>query len=193
MALPEAIRDEVLQQVRSDQRAVIRVSGEPSDWSTSGTGSGTVAGSGGGGSSSAAEEMDNASFLASLSPELRSEVLLTADPAFLASLPPHLVAETQQLREAAVSNWQRQELLANTSLRVQEAIAGGAGGGGGEEDEDEEDEEDEDDYNDDDIPHAGHPRSLRGGRFDRRRNIATSDRDADADKKLLRKKDGTLK
>jgi len=47
-----------------------------------------------------AQEMDNASFLASLSsPELRAEVLLDADEAFLNSLPPEIVAEVQMLRE----------------------------------------------------------------------------------------------
>lgn len=43
--------------------------------------------------------MDNASFIATLPPDLREEVLLTADEAFLASLPPHLAAEANTLRE----------------------------------------------------------------------------------------------
>uniref|UniRef100_A0A7S0HI01 HECT-type E3 ubiquitin transferase n=1 Tax=Hanusia phi TaxID=3032 RepID=A0A7S0HI01_9CRYP len=43
--------------------------------------------------------MDNASFIATLSQELREEVLLTSDDAFLATLPPHLVAEAALLRE----------------------------------------------------------------------------------------------
>eukprot|EP00282_Hemiselmis_andersenii_P026610 CAMPEP_0169482690 /NCGR_PEP_ID=MMETSP1042-20121227/30823_1 /TAXON_ID=464988 /ORGANISM="Hemiselmis andersenii, Strain CCMP1180" /LENGTH=887 /DNA_ID=CAMNT_0009597601 /DNA_START=1 /DNA_END=2662 /DNA_ORIENTATION=+ len=47
------------------------------------------------------QDMDNASFIATLSPELQEEVLLSADDAFLASLPPHLSAEAALLRERA--------------------------------------------------------------------------------------------
>jgi hypothetical protein len=43
--------------------------------------------------------MDSASFIVSLPPDLRAEVLLTADPDVLASLPPPLVAEAMALRE----------------------------------------------------------------------------------------------
>ena len=50
-----------------------------------------------------AEDMDNASFLASLHPELRSEILLSADNDFLSSLPPNIVAEAQVIRERAAS------------------------------------------------------------------------------------------
>jgi hypothetical protein len=57
--------------------------------------------------------MDNASFLISLTPELRAEVLLTADPTFLASLPPDLVAEAQLHRERAAAQWQRREMVAS--------------------------------------------------------------------------------
>ena len=39
------------------------------------------------------EEMDNASFIASLAPDLREEVLMTSDAAFRETLPPHLIAE----------------------------------------------------------------------------------------------------
>jgi hypothetical protein len=49
------------------------------------------------------EEMDNASFIASLAPDLREEVLITSNEAFLATLPPHLVAEAHLLRERHVS------------------------------------------------------------------------------------------
>lgn len=45
-----------------------------------------------------AEEMDNASFLASLSPDLRQEILLTADETFLQSLPPQIMQEANILR-----------------------------------------------------------------------------------------------
>jgi len=54
--------------------------------------------------SSAAEnshgtDLDNASFLATLSPALREEILATADEAFLATLPPSMVAEARMIRE----------------------------------------------------------------------------------------------
>ena len=48
-------------------------------------------------------EMDNASFIASLAPDLREEVLITSNEAFLATLPPHLVAEAHLLRERHIS------------------------------------------------------------------------------------------
>jgi len=50
-----------------------------------------------------AEDMDNASFLASLSPDLREEILLTADETFLNSLPASIIAEAQVLRERAAA------------------------------------------------------------------------------------------
>ena len=64
------------------------------------------------------EEMDNASFLATLSDELRQEVLLTSDDEFLATLPPHLVAESQLLRERASG------LSSRYALSVRHAAAG---------------------------------------------------------------------
>ncbi len=48
-----------------------------------------------------AQEMDNASFIATLSQDLREEVLLSADEGFLASLPPHIQSEALALRERA--------------------------------------------------------------------------------------------
>jgi len=48
-----------------------------------------------------AEDMDNANFLASLNSDLREDILLTADEAFLNSLPPNILAEAQVLRERA--------------------------------------------------------------------------------------------
>ena len=48
------------------------------------------------------QEIDNATFVASLTPELRRDVLLTANEEFLATLPPELVAEARQLQERAV-------------------------------------------------------------------------------------------
>ncbi len=48
---------------------------------------------------SLAEDIDNASFVVSLTPDLRREVLSTADDVFLRTLPPNLVAEAMLLRE----------------------------------------------------------------------------------------------
>ncbi len=48
---------------------------------------------------SRAEDIDNASFIASLTPELRRDVLSTADNTFLRTLPPNLVAEAMLVRE----------------------------------------------------------------------------------------------
>jgi hypothetical protein len=52
-----------------------------------------------------AEDMDNASFLASLAPDLREEILLTSDEAFLSTLPPDVIAEAQVLRDRASSRY----------------------------------------------------------------------------------------
>ena len=49
-------------------------------------------------------DMDNASFLASLAPDLRQEILLTADDAFITSLPPTLIAEANVLRERVAAD-----------------------------------------------------------------------------------------
>ncbi|EGG21935.1 putative E3 ubiquitin-protein ligase [Cavenderia fasciculata] len=48
-----------------------------------------------------AQEMDNASFLATLPPDLREEILLSQPEAFLSTLPPELHAEAVRLRERA--------------------------------------------------------------------------------------------
>lgn len=42
-----------------------------------------------------AQDMDNASFLASLTPDLREEILQQANDELLSTLPPNLVAEAQ--------------------------------------------------------------------------------------------------
>jgi E3 ubiquitin-protein ligase HUWE1 len=78
-ALPEDMRREVIEQEQQERRLREQAPADPSN----------------------AEEMDNASFVASLAPELRNEILLTADEAFIQSLPPNIVAEAQILRERA--------------------------------------------------------------------------------------------
>jgi E3 ubiquitin-protein ligase HUWE1 len=82
--LPEDIRRDIIEQDRIErERARQQIEGD------------------GVADPSHAEEMDTASFIASLAPGLREEVLLTADSSVLSSLPPDVVAEAQVLRERA--------------------------------------------------------------------------------------------
>ena len=78
-ALPEEMRQEIIEQERQRQRRQeeSEAVADPSN----------------------AEDMDNANFLASLAPDLRQEILLTADETFLQSLPPQILAEANILRE----------------------------------------------------------------------------------------------
>jgi hypothetical protein len=78
-ALPEDMRREVIEQDQRERRLREQAPADPSN----------------------AEEMDNASFIASLAPDLREDILLTADEAFLSSLPPNIIAEAHILRERA--------------------------------------------------------------------------------------------
>ena len=78
-----------------------------------------------------AEEMDQASFLATLNPELRNEILLTADESFLASLPPQIVAEANALRERAAREHNQRSQERAAAAAVQAAAAGGGNAGGG--------------------------------------------------------------
>lgn len=79
-ALPPDIRAEVLENERREREAAAR--SETAD-------------------TSRAQEMDNASFVASLAPELREEILVTCDEAFLQTLPSQVRAEATVLRERA--------------------------------------------------------------------------------------------
>jgi E3 ubiquitin-protein ligase HUWE1 len=87
-ALPEDMRREVIEQDRRERQMREQQQEAPAD-------------------PAHAEEMDNASFIASLSPELREEILLTADDLFLNSLPPSIIAEAQILRERASAQHRR--------------------------------------------------------------------------------------
>lgn len=87
-SLPESIRQEILDQARRDHPEIS---------------------SGNGGSAAPAQE-DNASFLLSLTPDLRAEILLTADSAFLESLPLNLQLEAQQHRDQAARRIQEREI-----------------------------------------------------------------------------------
>eukprot|EP00977_Amphora_coffeiformis_P002753 scaffold521_cov167-Amphora_coffeaeformis.AAC.44 len=104
--LPEDIRNEILEQQRREREAREQ-NNAPAD-------------------PSRAEQMDNASFLASLEPELRGEILLTADETFLNSLPSTIRAEADVLRERAMA--QRRTLA---DLGDGAAARGGPGHGAG--------------------------------------------------------------
>ena len=84
-ALPAEIREELLQQEAQDRRRRER---EENRRRTA---------TGGGAAAARAEEMDPASFLASLDPHLRQAVLLEQDDDVLAQLPPTIAAEARAL------------------------------------------------------------------------------------------------
>ncbi|EGZ07411.1 hypothetical protein PHYSODRAFT_529140 [Phytophthora sojae] len=108
-ALPPDIRAEVLENERREREAAARA--ETAD-------------------TSRAQEMDNASFVASLAPELREEILVTCDDAFLQTLPSQVRAEAMVLRERAAfrSTYRERD-------RATEGRGGGGGGGEGDMDE----------------------------------------------------------
>ena len=103
-ALPENIRQEVIDQARRERNN--STTGAAGSSNVTSTQAAQDAGS---------NDIDNATFLASLPLELRADVLLTADAEFLNSLPSEFIAEAQVLRERAASNWQRRELIAGSA------------------------------------------------------------------------------
>uniref|UniRef100_H3GVG0 HECT domain-containing protein n=1 Tax=Phytophthora ramorum TaxID=164328 RepID=H3GVG0_PHYRM len=105
-ALPPDIRAEVLENERREREAAARA--ETAD-------------------TSRAQEMDNASFVASLAPELREEILITCDDAFLQTLSSQVRAEAMVLRERAAFRSTYRERDRGTEER--------GGGGDGEMDE----------------------------------------------------------
>jgi len=183
ISLPEDIRQEVLEQARREQASTSAMQVEDS--------SGTA------GSGARAQDMDSASFLASLTLELRTEVLLTAESDFLATLPPELVAEAQMLRDRAASTWQRRELMSRMGTRdgnssaAQQGMAAAnenitAGIGAPDEFRDVEDEEDEFEMDMDgdelQLPRHRNPQSSRG--LWNTGSSAVSGRSADTQPKL---------
>jgi len=88
-ALPEEMRREIIEQEQQHQRLREQEATEPAADPAN------------------AEDMDNASFLASLAPDLRQEILLTADDSFISSLPATLIAEANVLRERVASQHRR--------------------------------------------------------------------------------------
>jgi E3 ubiquitin-protein ligase HUWE1 len=105
-ALPEDMRREVIEQERQERR-MREAPADPNN----------------------AEEMDNASFVASLAPDLRNEILMTADDAFLQSLPPNIIAEAQILRERASADRRVYEEAPVASSNAGNANAGNAASG----------------------------------------------------------------
>ena len=92
IALPPALRAEVLELEVQFQQRQQNASG----------GNGTAPGANGNGEGSGpagAAEMDNATFLATLAPELRADILRTSADADIQSLPPSAAAEARELRE----------------------------------------------------------------------------------------------
>lgn len=92
-ALPEDVRREVIEQEQRERRMLGQAPADPAN----------------------AQEMDNASFVASLAPDLREEILLTVDDAFLQSLPVSLRTEAQILRERASVNRRSYDEPADTA------------------------------------------------------------------------------
>jgi hypothetical protein len=86
-SLPESIQQEILEQARRDQQPAAAAA------------------------SATAATDDNASFLLSLTPDLRADILLTAEPAFLESLPLQLQAEAQNYRDQAARRIQEREIV----------------------------------------------------------------------------------
>ena len=80
--LPEDMRRDVIAQARREQMREAEAAAPPVD-------------------PARAEEMDNANFIASLSPDLRADILLTMDDDTLSTLPQNLIAEANVLRERA--------------------------------------------------------------------------------------------
>lgn len=93
-ALPEEMRREIIEE---EQRAREREASQPAADPAN------------------AEEIDPASFLASLTPELRQDILLTAEDSFLQGLPQNIQAEANALRERAVASHQRRREEANAA------------------------------------------------------------------------------
>lgn len=103
-ALAEEARHDLEQHNRRGSEAGGSAGGAAAAMGASGPGSGGSNGVG---------DMDNATFLATLAPTLREEILVTSDAAFLATLPPVVAAEARVLRQRALRQ-QRARLAAHT-------------------------------------------------------------------------------
>jgi E3 ubiquitin-protein ligase HUWE1 len=92
-ALPPEIRAEILHQERIEQAR--RRAEERATTATAATGAAAT------GTAAAPVEMDPASFIASLDPQLRQDVLMDQDEGFIQTLPSHIIAEAGSYRERA--------------------------------------------------------------------------------------------
>lgn len=126
MALPPVLRAEVLELEAEFQS---RQEGQNAP-STENTGASAANAP----SNVAAAEMDNATFLATLAPDLREEILLTSGEAFIESLPPNVAAEARVLREREMSRvpWRmgRGEPSLGAEARAFASAMRGSGPGG---------------------------------------------------------------
>ena len=95
-ALPEEMRREIIEQEQQQQRLREQPAADPAN----------------------AEDMDNASFLASLAPDLRADILLQADDTFLNSLPADIIAEAQIIRERATTQQRRRVEETTTAAHI---------------------------------------------------------------------------
>lgn len=125
-ALPPDLRGDALaEEARHDLEQHNRRGSEAGG---SAGGAAAAMGAPGPGSSNGVGDMDNATFLATLAPTLREEILVTSDAAFLATLPPVVAAEARVLRQRALRQ-QRARLAAHTWTdsdgRVREEVDAG--------------------------------------------------------------------
>ena len=98
-ALPPEIRAEILHQERIEQAR--RRAEERATTGTTGTEAGAEAGAEAEAAVAAPVDMDPASFIASLDPQLRQDVLMDQDEGFIQTLPSHIIAEAGPFRERA--------------------------------------------------------------------------------------------
>ncbi|MCJ1400869.1 hypothetical protein MMC11_004078 [Xylographa trunciseda] len=111
-ALPPEIREELLQQEAQDRRRRER---EENRRRAGASGSATAA---------RAEEMDPASFLASLDPHLRQAVLLEQDEDVLAQLPQHIAEEARALGgERTMRRWEDVPRINRVTGRLEDRLA----------------------------------------------------------------------
>ena len=111
-ALPPEIREELLQQEAQDRRRRER---EETRRRAAASGSATAA---------RAEDMDPASFLASLDPHLRQAVLLEQNEDVLAQLPSHIAEEARALGgERTMRRWEDVPRFSRATGRIEERLA----------------------------------------------------------------------
>ena len=104
-ALPEAIRQEVLVHEQNVLRQRQSASAGPT-------------------------EMDAATFMATLQPELRQEILQTSDEDFIAALPQDLAGEARELADRrGAAGWFHRVVADTPDSHVDTVVVGGGGGG----------------------------------------------------------------